>query len=279
MSDPGARDDVCPDRSAGGADNTLPDDVLEFAVALTDVAGVTATRYFRRTFGIEHKADASPVTVADREIEAAMRARIADRFPDHGIFGEEHGTEQLGARYIWVLDPIDGTAGFAIGAPMFGTLVALLEDGKPILGIISCPAMKQRWVGVRGQSTTMNGRPVMTRNCSRLDSAWVSSTSPDMFVAGATAKRAGRLRRETRRTVWGLDCYAYGLLADGTLDMVLESDLKPYDFMAAVPVVEGAGGRMTDWNGQPLTLNSCGRTLACGDPAIHGQAVKCLASA
>lgn len=255
----------------------VPDGTMELAIAMADAADGIAARHFRHAFDIEHKADESPVTIADRETESAMRRLIGERFPDHGIYGEEHGNEQLDARHVWVIDPIDGTASFAIGAPVFGTLIALLEDGRPILGAINCPAMNERWIGARGRPTTLNGTPVRARTCSDLSAAWHSATSPAMFAPGAEADAAERLRGKVRRAVWGMDCYAYGLVANGTLDIVCESDLKPYDYMALVPVVEGAGGRITSWTGEPLGLSSGPAVLACGDPALHEAAIAVLA--
>lgn len=255
----------------------VPDGTMELAVALADVADDVAARYFRKSLEIERKADASPVTIADRETEAEMRRLIAEAFPDHGIYGEEHGTENLDAQHVWVLDPIDGTASFSIGSPVFGSLIALLENGSPILGIINCPAMNERWIGARGRPTTHNGQPVTTRACDDLADTWIGSCSPAMFSPGDETERAKRLRSMCRRAVWGGDCYSYGLIANGTLDIVLESDLKPFDFMALIPVIEGAGGQVTDWTGDRLTLESQGQVLACGDAALHDRAVSVLA--
>jgi len=259
-----------------GAD--VPNGAMELAVAMADAADVIAARYFRKHLEIERKADESPVTIADRETETEMRRMIAATFPDHGIYGEEHGTENLDARHVWVVDPIDGTASFSIGSPMFGSLIALLENGQPILGIINCPAMNERWIGGRERPTTLNGQPVSTRACSDISRAWISSCTPAMFDPGAETERAERLRSATRRAVWGGDCYAYGLVANGSLDIVCESDLKPFDFMALIPVIEGAGGRVTDWEGQRLSFESPGQVLACGDPALHERAMALLAA-
>ncbi len=256
----------------------VPGDYMALAVELADAASLIATRYYRANPGVENKADDSPVTIADREAEATMRAMINERFPDHGILGEEHGNEALDSRYVWVLDPIDGTISFASGYPTFGTLVALLEDGVPIIGIIDASALKDRWVGGRGRPTTLNGVPVNTRHCPVLDGAWSASSSPLMFDEGAQRDAYTRLATYFgRRQIFSGNCVAAGLLASGHIDVMVESNNGIYDFMALVPVVEGAGGRITDWNGRALTMESDGTVLATGDPTIHEQALAVLA--
>jgi len=255
----------------------VPGEFMELAVEIVDAAQAVAMRHFRADILIEQKADDSPVTIADREAETAMRSLINDRFPDHGILGEEHGRESMESRYIWVLDPIDGTVSFATGFPTFGTLAALLEDGVPILGIIDVPSLNDRWVGARGRPTTLNGVPVSTRSCASIAQAWISASSPFMFAEGEEREGFERVRTESRhRPVYSGNCLAYGLLASGHLDIVCEADMGPYDYMALAPVVEGAGGRMTDWNGNTLTIESEGRTLATGDPSLHDQVISVL---
>ncbi len=251
------------------------DAFMALADRLADAARDASLKHFRSDLAIDAKADSSPVTVADREVEAAMRTLINDAFPDHGIFGEEHGNENLDAEYVWVLDPIDGTASFVTGKPLFGTLIALLQDGKPVIGVIDVPALDERWRGCQDRITTFNGRPVRARACGALDRAWLLSTSPDMF-RGADAEGFGRLSQKVRRRVFGGDCYNYGVLASGNADLVCEADLKPYDYCALVPVIEGAGGIVTDWSGAALDLNSDGRALASGDKRRHGEALALL---
>lgn len=248
---------------------------LELAGALADAAGAVLRRYFRRTLSVIDKADASPVTVADREAEAAMRALILERFPEHGIFGEEHGTIRSEAEYLWVLDPIDGTRSFICGVPLFGTLIALLHRGRPVLGIIDQPILGERWIGVSGQATTFNGQPVHTRSTPALEAATLFSTAPDLF-AGADGDAFRRLQAKVKLTRFGTDCYAYGLLAAGHIDLVVEAQLKPYDYCAVIPVIAGAGGAITDWEGRPLGLDSDGRVLACGDRRLHALASTAL---
>ncbi len=218
------------------------------------------------------------MTLADKEIESAIRTILGTEVPAHGIFGEEHGTIRTDADYVWTIDPIDGTNSFATGKPLFGTLISLTHGGIPVLGLIDQAILDERWLGVAGRQTTLNGLPVQTRACSNLADAWLSATTPDMFT-GTDAAAFNALKARARRCAFGSDCYAYGLLASGFLDLVCEADLKPYDYCALAPVVAGAGGIMTDWQGQPLRISSDGRVLAAGDAAAHAQALTNLAGA
>ncbi len=251
------------------------DGFLDLATHMADVARPIALKYHRRQIPIDIKADASPVTIADKKIESVLRALIAKAYPDHGILGEEHGVLNPKAKWLWVIDPIDGTQGFVIGGQHFGTLIALLHEGIPVIGIIEAPACGDRWVGVKGRATLLNGVPVKTRPCPKIADSWLAATSPHMFV-GEDLAAFERLRASVRQVRYGTDCYAYGLLASGLVDVVAEADLKPYDYCALVPVVEGAGGNITDWDGAPLTANSGGRVLAAGDQAAHAQALALL---
>jgi len=227
--------------------------------------------YFRQPITVDDKPDLSPVTAADQEAEQAMRSLIEERFPDHGILGEEFGPLREGAEFVWTLDPIDGTKSFISGVPLFGTLIALTHAGRPILGVIDQPISRERWVGVVGRRTMFNGATVRCRTCPSLATATLFATTPDMFT-GADAAAFGRLSRAVKLTRFGADCYAYGLLASGFIDLVLEASLKPYDFCAMVPIVEGAGGVATDWHGGELGLSSGGRVLVAGDRRAHEAA-------
>jgi inositol-phosphate phosphatase/L-galactose 1-phosphate phosphatase/histidinol-phosphatase len=246
------------------------------AEAMADAVRPVLRRYFADSMLFERKADLTPVTVADREAEATMRSLIEAACPGHGILGEEYGAERLDASFVWVLDPIDGTKSFITGKPLFGTLIALLRDGRPIVGIIEMPALEERWVGAEGRSTTFNGRPVRVRACDSLMGAWLYATSPRMFTGGE-AVAFEHLRSGCYADIYGADLYAYGLLARGRIDLVCEASLQPYDYCAAVPVVEGAGGRITDWAGRPLGLCSGPRVLAAGDERAHEAAREVLA--
>jgi len=255
---------------------SVPAELVALANSLADAARPIAARYFRTPVTVDDKADASPVTIADREAETAMRTLLDSRVPQHGVFGEEHGAVRTDAEYVWVLDPIDGTKAFITGLPIFGTLIALLHRGVPVLGIIDQPISKERWVGVSGQGSTLNGRPIMVRPCPSLDKAYMYSTAPQMF-GGTMAARHQALAEKVKLFRWGGDCYAYGLLAAGHVDLVVENSLKLYDFAALAPVIKEAGGLITDWKGRELDINSDGSVVAAGDPAILTAARKILA--
>lgn len=247
-----------------------PSEFIALGEALADAAGEVLLRYYRQPLGITDKPDESPVTQADREAEARMREAIAGAFPDHGVFGEEYGCERVDAEYVWVLDPIDGTKAFISGIPVFGTLIALLRDGKPILGIIDQPASKERWVGAAGRQTTLNRKPVTVAPRGGLGDSVLWSTSPHMFDEDpAEAAAYARLRESVKFEHYGGECYQYALLASGFIDIVVEGDMDPYDFMALVTVVEGAGGVISDWQGEPLGLGSDGRVLAAASAELH----------
>ncbi|WP_174242014.1 histidinol-phosphatase [Teichococcus oryzae] len=253
-------------------------DLIAAAEAAADAAGAVIRPLFRSSLLVEAKGDASPVTEADRAAERTIRALLAERFPDHGVIGEEYGEERAGAEFVWVVDPIDGTRAFVTGRPVFGTLIGLMRHGRPVLGLIDQPATGERWIGAAGEGlrfrSPMGGTP-HTRRCAALAEAELSCTSHEMFTP-AEAPRFARLKQSCRRVTWGGDCYAYGLLALGLVDIVVESDLKPWDWVALAPVVEAAGGAMTDWQGQPLRLDGPGQVIAVGDPALLPEAVALL---
>jgi inositol-phosphate phosphatase/L-galactose 1-phosphate phosphatase/histidinol-phosphatase len=239
---------------------------------LADCAGEVQRRYFRTPVSVETKADASPVTIADREAEASMRELIEAAYPDHGILGEEHGLLRPDAEFVWVLDPIDGTKSFITGRPLFGTLIALAHRGRPVLGLIDQSILRERWVGVDGTPSVWNGRPIQVRPCSRIADAVLYNTSPVMFRPGVEAEGFARVQASVRLPMFGGDCYAYGLLAMGFADLIVETGLAPYDFMALAPVIEGAGGRITDWQGRSLDLAASGQVIASGDARVHAAA-------
>ena len=249
---------------------------IVLASQLADAAGAVIRPYFRTDAGLETKDDASPVTRADREAEAAMRRLIERAFPDDAIIGEEYGTKPGRSGRAWVLDPIDGTRAFIAGRPIFGTLIALVAEGWPVLGVIDQPVLGERWLGVTGHDTLFNGAPARTRRCRELGLALLATTSPALFDDGQL-HGFEHLDAQVRSVVLGGDCYNYGCLASGHLDIVVEAGLKLHDFAALVPVVEGAGGRMCDWAGDPLTADSIGEVIAAGDPARIDDIVEALA--
>jgi histidinol phosphatase-like enzyme (inositol monophosphatase family) len=253
----------------------LTDDI-DLANALADAAGAAIRPFFRARYEIETKADQSPVTEADQAAELAIRRLIEAERPRDGIIGEEYGALREDAARQWVLDPIDGTRSFIAGRPIFGTLIALMQDGWPVLGIIDQPISGERWVGAMGLPTTFNGKPVRTRACRDLDQAILATTGPQYFP-GHLGEHFAILAGQCSDTIWGGDCYNYGLVASGHIDIVVEAGLKLHDLAALVPIVEGAGGRMCDWAGEPLTDASEGNVIAIGDPARLDDVIEALA--
>jgi histidinol phosphatase-like enzyme (inositol monophosphatase family) len=253
------------------------DRLIAAAEAAADVAGAVVRPFFRSGVAADLKSDRSPVTIADRTAEQAMRAVLAERFPDHGVIGEEFGLDRPDARHRWVLDPIDGTRAFITGRPTFGILIALLDGDAPVLGLIDQPVTGERWIGAVGRATVFRGPlggMAGCRPCASPADAELSCTSPEML--GADEPRWRRLAGAVRRNYWGGDCYAHGLLALGQIDVIAETTMKLWDWAALVPVVEGAGGRVTDWSGHALRPGGDGRVLSVGDPALLPQIVALL---
>ncbi len=243
----------------------------EFMHMLAEEADAIARKYFNQSIGYELKADASPVTIADKEIEMALTAAIRNRYPEHGIFGEEHGRHNPDAALQWVIDPIDGTKAFVAGKPTFVTLIALCEDGAPKLGCLSQAIKKQRWLSSE-LSAEQDDLP------ETLADAHIATTSIPYFFA-EDMLFFQRLEKETSTTLLNHDGLAAGLLADGSIDILIEAALKPYDFAALVPIIEASGGVITDWHGKPLTLESSGKLLAARDNSLHKQALDLLKGA
>ena len=253
----------------------MTDDDLRLAECLADAAGAAIRPFFRAAYQSETKADSSPVTEADRAAEAAIRTILEKERPLDGIIGEEYGATRENAGRRWVIDPIDGTRSFMTGRPIFGTLIALIEEEAPIIGIIDQPILRERWVGARGRPTLFNGEVARTRNCGVLASAHLGTTSPYLFDS-ATRPGFERLAAAAGNLVLGGDCYSYGLVALGQLDLVVEAGLKLYDFAALVPVVEGAGGIVCDWSGNPVSAQSDGKLVTAGDRALIDQTLALL---
>jgi inositol-phosphate phosphatase/L-galactose 1-phosphate phosphatase/histidinol-phosphatase len=262
-------------------------ELASFANELADAARTVILPFWRQRIVVESKTELgrpiaeSPVTVADRTAEEVMRQMIEKRYPSHGIYGEEFGQLRTDAEYVWVLDPIDGTKSFITGKPLFGTLIACLKEGVPIIGVIDQCVLKERWLGVVGQGTTLNGKPVSTSGCTTLKESMMYATTPHMFHKGEETEKFKQMCDNVLRPLYGADCYAYAIVASGFgADVVVEADLGLYDYCALVPIVEGAGGKMTDWCGRRLTLEnherSKGRVVACANEGLHKEAIAIL---
>jgi histidinol phosphatase-like enzyme (inositol monophosphatase family) len=256
-------------------DRLSENELAAFFQDLADTAGRIALTHFRSDIDFERKQDLSPVTIADRAIEQELRRLISTRFPEHGIHGEETGSTP-GDRYTWYIDPIDGTKSFISGMPLFGTLIALADerDGAVIAGMIDMPALAERWYGTPN-GTTFNEVPARVSRAVNLEDAQIYTSSPDFFSPEDWA-RYDALSRKAMFRRFGGDCYQYGLLASGHCDLVVECSLKSFDFMALVPVIEGAGGAICDWEGQPLTPHSDGRVVAAANETLLRQALAIL---
>jgi myo-inositol-1(or 4)-monophosphatase len=255
-------------------------DFEAFVARLADAAGEAVLPFFRTAIGMKDKSHGGrfdPVTAADHACEAALRQLITRTFPTHGIIGEEFGSERTDADYVWVLDPIDGTRAFVCGMLAWGTLIGLLGGGRPAYGLMSQPFTRERFQG-DGNGARYSGpagaRPLRTRACARLADAVVATTSPRMFTA-AEAAAFEAVEANARLTRFGGDCYSYCMLAAGHIDLVIEAGLQPYDIVALIPIVEGAGGIVTTWTGEPATAG--GRIIAAGDRAAHAAALEHLA--
>ena len=251
------------------------DEIIATIEAALARAGEICRAYFRRPVPVDIKPDATPVSLADREVEATIRELINTRFPDHAIYGEEQG-HSAGAGGTWIIDPIDGTQSFLLGNPLFGCLVGFASDGVIEAGGLAMPALAETWLAARGGATRLNGEIVRTSACKQLADASLWVTTPDMFdPAERAAFDAVAARVRYRR--FGGDCYTYAMLAGGWSDLVIESSLKPFDVLPLVPIIEQSGGVISDWSGRPLDLESGPRVIAAATPALHAEALAVLA--
>lgn len=248
---------------------------------MTDIAGFRAladrladsarsiVRDGRDRLAMDIKADGSPVTAIDKAVETALRETLSREVPDHGVLGEEFGPEGLDREFVWVLDPIDGTKQFAAGLPGFGVLVALCRAGRPMLGVIEQPLTGERTTGISGEGCWLNGRAVATSGKTLMSDAVAGISNPDSF-GPAYDPGVQRLRMATRWNVWDTGCLGYASLARGALDVVVNGpNLDAFDICALVPVVEGAGGAISAWDGSALTLHSNGAILASASAGLH----------
>lgn len=256
-------------------------DFAAFVDRLASAAGDAILPFFRTSLGVEHKGPSGsafdPVTAADRSAEAAMRALIRRNFPEHGIVGEEYGSERTDAEYVWVLDPIDGTKSFISGMPLWGTLIALTRGGEPVYGMMHQPFIGERFSG-DGRGSRYRGpageRTLRTRPCASLGEATLMTTSP-LLMTEAERTSFRKAEAEAKLSRYGGDCYAYCMLAAGHVDLVIECGLKSYDIVPLIPIVTGAGGIVTTWDGGPARAG--GRIVAAGDRRVHEAALKLLA--
>jgi len=254
-------------------------DFAAFVDELAAVSGETIRPFFRSALGVENKSRSGgfdPVTQADRAAEAAMRALIKRTFPEHGVIGEELGADRPDAEYVWVLDPIDGTKSFICGLPAWGTLIALTRGGVPIYGMMHQPFTREHFSG-DGRGARYRGpagdRALRVRPCATLSDAIMLTTSP-LLMKEPDRQSFRRVEREVRLSRYGGDCYAYCVLAAGHVDLLIETELKPHDVLALIPIIEGAGGIMTTWdNGRP---HNGGRIIAAGDKRVHEHAMALL---
>lgn len=250
-------------------------ELLAFAERLADEARKLLAAAALDAVRPDVKADNSYVTATDRLIESRLRELIADAHPGHGVLGEEFGADGLGADHVWVLDPLDGTAPFVAGIPVYGTLIGLARHGSPWIGVMDYPATGDRWTGLDGVLARRNGTPVRTRPCPDLSAALVTCSNPDFFSAPDRARLA-RVRGRVQYTLYGASSYAFGLLAAGRTDLAVDSGLKPYDVFAPAAVISGAGGRITQWSGAPLDLTTAGSFLSTADPTRHQEVLDLL---
>ncbi len=252
--------------------------VADLALKTVNEASTTAMSYFRQLLEVETKSDESPVTVADKNVEAQIRKSLSAAYPDFGILGEEFGGENLDAETFWVVDPIDGTRSFISGMPLFGMLLGLVDQGKPVLGIVAMPALNEVYIGQAGVGARMNGLPITVSSQTDLAAAtlYINETEtmvsqyPDVF---AKLLKAGKNRRMS------YDCYPHALVAAGYIDAVVDCNLQPYDYLPIVALIEAAGGLMTDWQGNPLTIHSDGRVLSAATPELLAQLIETVGGA
>ena len=256
---------------------------VAFAHRLADESGDALLQFFRDSLPVEDKGAErgfDPVTEADRQAEQVMRNMVVEAFPDHGIIGEEFDPVASHAALRWVFDPIDGTRAFIMGSPMWGTLIGLLNETEPVIGLMNQPFTGERFWADDSAAYFRHGRAnaparhIKTRKCGRLDEATLTTTDPLLFGSEQEKAAFDVLAGHTRLTRYGGDCYNYCLLAAGFVDLVVESGLKPHDVVALIPIIERAGGVMTTWEGAPATDG--GRIIAAGDKGLHEKAMKML---
>lgn len=246
-----------------------------FISECAEAAGEITLKYFRQSVAVDEKQDQSPVTQADKEIEQKLRALIGKAFPDHGIIGEEYGEDRPDAEFVWVIDPIDGTRAFMTGKPLFGTIMGLMHEGKPAVGVIDQAFTKERWFGIMNQYATHNGALIKVAPPRKLDAARMYIGSPNMFE-GKNFENYIKLCRTARWPQYGCDCYAYGLMAMGWADLVVEQRLQLHDAVGIAPIVTGAGGFIGNWQGNPIDKKFGSEMIAASSRELAIQALEIL---
>ena len=255
--------------------NNSNQEYLNFANKLADVAGKTSMLYFRTSLDIDNKNDESPVTIADKNTELKIRSMIEKAYPDHGILGEEFDSINADAEYIWVIDPIDGTRSYIAGHKDFGNLISLTHNKKPIIGIINCPAHDERWVGNKNQNSILNGKSAKSSKITNIEDAYLF-TSGLYFEEPHLRNAVEEINKKVRYYRYGGDCYMYGMLASGLIDIVIEDTLKTHDYMALVNVIEGAGGIITDKFGNEISTDSQGSVVASANQELHSKLISLI---
>ena len=253
------------------------DEYLNFANLLADESENIIFNYFRKKIDIKNKEDNSPVTIADQKVELRIRELINSKFPSHGILGEEYESFKIDSEFVWVIDPIDGTRSFIAGHKDFGTLIALLYKNKPVIGIINCPAHKERWIGIENQQTTLNNKLISTSSIKKIEESYMF-TSGIYFDEPILRNGFEKIKNKSRYYRLGGDCYMYGMLASGLIDVVIEDTLKPHDYMALINVIEGAGGKVSDKFGNDININSDGSLVASCNKSIHKDLISIINS-
>ena len=251
------------------------DEFSDFSIHLADESEKIIKKYFRTSLDVDSKEDQSPVTIADKEVELKIREIIKKNYPKHGILGEEFDQTNIDSEFLWVIDPIDGTRSFIAGHKDFGTLIALVYNNKPIVGIINCPMHNERWVGIINKETTMNNKVVKTSKTTVINESYFC-TSGLYLEDDHFKKSCDKIINKSKYYRLGGDCYMYGMIASGLIEIVLEDTLKTHDYMALIPVIEGAGGVVTDKYGSPVTINSDGSIVASANKSLHNQIINII---
>jgi len=250
-------------------------ELVEFSHKVADAVGEVHRKYYRQPVSTEYKEDTSPVTQVDKESEALMRDMVMRQFPQHGILGEEYPPHQPDAEFVWVIDPVDGTKYFMTGHPMFALLLGLAHKGEFVLGVIDQAISQERWIGADGYGSFLNGQAISTRKCSSLDKAILARAGYEWHTEGRD-HYIDKVWKASHWAQWGVSPYDYGLLSAGHIDVVMTAGPLVHDFAALGPIINNAGGRVTDWYGNKLTLDSPNHVLAVGDPELMPEIFRLL---